>query len=75
MFQCFDENVEIKNDTVCGYFTIITKIVWYRRQAIVLVKGHEPKSYETPSVIVGLFSNFTTVEMKGHNKSFNHLII
>ena len=38
-------------------------------QAIILVKGNEPKLYETPSVIDGLFLNFTTEKMKGPNKT------
>ena len=42
--------------------------------AITGVKGHEHKSYETHSallVIASLLFNFTIVNMRGLNKSFN----
>ena len=48
----------------------ITINACYMWQAIILVKGLKPKSYETPSFIAGLFSNFTTVKMKGPKKPF-----
>ena len=39
-------------------------------QAIILVNGHEPKSYDTSRVIAGLFLNFIIVKMKGPKKTF-----
>ena len=39
-------------------------------QAILLVNGHEPKSYETSRVIAGLFLNFIIVKIKGPKKTF-----
>ena len=41
------------------------------RMARTRVKGHEPKSYETLLVIAGLLFNFTTVNMRGPNKTLN----
>ena len=34
-------------------------------------KGHEPKMYETLTVIAGLFFTFIILKMKGPNKSLN----
>ena len=41
-------------------------------RAITSVKGHEPTPYETLLVTVGLFFEFTVVEMRGLNKTLNH---
>ena len=38
------------------------------RTVITKVKGHEPKLFETPIVIAGLFFEFTIVKMRGPNK-------
>ena len=42
----------------------------YYGTAITQAKGHEPTSYKTLRVIVGLFSTFTFVKMKGPNKYY-----
>ena len=39
------------------------------RIVITEAKGHEPKLYETPLVIAGLFFKFTIVKMNGPNKN------
>ena len=36
------------------------------------MKGHESKPYEAVLVIAGLLFNFTTVKMRGPNKSLKH---
>ena len=40
-------------------------------QAIILGEGHEPRWYETSSIITGIFFNFMIVKMKG--SKINHL--
>ena len=37
------------------------------------MKGHEPKPYKAILVTAGLLFKFTTVKLRGPNKSFKHL--
>ena len=49
----------------------LTCIQFIQGKAIARVKGHELTSYETSLVVVGLLFKFTTVELRGPNKTLN----
>ena len=55
---------------VCGDEQRIFFVCVYYGTELTQAKGHEPTLYKTLRVIVGLFSTFTFVKMKGPNKYY-----